>query len=603
MSVDLGAAIYIALKPILKIYAIIFVGYLLARFNIVSMETARGISNMVVNAILPCLTFNKIVTGISDKDIKEVGVIVLSAMLLFAVGTVCALITKLLTPVPKKWFWGLMFAGIFPNISDLPIAYVQSMGNGSIFSAESADKGVAYCCIFLTTQSFMMMNFGMWRLVGFDFKEKIDNEERKPDIEEGQALEKKVAEADPNQCSIQDIDSLQHLESIGKISRSSIGERDESCVPYSINSDAIDDSQSEDSSAEIESQADSLKTLGIMPVEYAHTKDLDDASSLRAYRTQSVVSSPSALEASRIKLNYVRGANTPGMPRVMKEGKSSMRRRRPSMHDVIEEYSAVDLIKDGELDLSRPLTLTEDLGNRNAGIGSFHGQDSILNDGDDQSFSVCRTSTVASVNAKGKFAKFIAKYKLGWLVYGLINFIRPASLGALLGIIVAMIPWVKACFVITYVHVHNAPDGLPVLNFLMDFTSYIGNACVPLGLLMLGGTLARLEVKTLPKGFLRVGILMTFFRLMVIPIIGVAWANKLYKLNWLDTVIGKFVMILTWSMPSATAQVYFTAFYTPVNGSHIQLDCLSLFFLMQYAILFITVPFVITYTLKVDLQL
>lgn len=601
MSVDLGAAIYIALKPILKIYAIIFVGYLLARYNIVSMETARGISNMVVNAILPCLTFNKIVTGISDQDIKEVGVIVLSAMLLFAVGTVCALIAKLLTPVPKKWFWGLMFAGIFPNISDLPIAYVQSMGNGAVFSAESADKGVAYCCIFLTSQSFMMMNFGMWRLVGFDFKEKVDDENRKSDIEERPGLEKHIPEADFNECSRHDTGSLQHLESMGKISRSSIGERDESCV-YS-NSNVMDDSQSDDSSGGTQSQAESLKSLGIMPIEYAHTKNLDDASSLRAYRTQSVVSSPSALEASRIKLNYVRGANMPGMPQVMKGGKSSMRRRRPSMHDVIEEYSAADLIKDGELDLSRPLTLTEDLGNRNAGIGSFHENDSISDREDDGGFSLSRTTTVASVNAKGKFAKFVAKYKLGWLVYGLINFIRPASLGALLGIIVAMIPWAKACFVITYVHVHNAPDGLPVLNFLMDFTSYIGDACVPLGLLMLGGTLARLEVKTLPKGFIRVGILMTFFRLMVIPVIGVAWANKLYELNWLDTVIGKFVMILTWSMPSATAQVYFTAFYTPVNGSHIQLDCLSLFFLMQYGILFITVPFVITYTLKVDLQL
>ena len=90
---------------------------------------------------------------------------------------------------------------------------------------------------------------------------------------------------------------------------------------------------------------------------------------------------------------------------------------------------------------------------------------------------------------------------------------------------------------------------------------------------------------------------------MVIPIIGVAWANKLYKINWLESTIAKFVMILTWSMPSATAQVYFTAFYTPLEGAHTQLDCLSVLILMQYAILFITVPFVVTYTIKVDLQM
>lgn len=102
-------------------------------------------------------------------------------------GTTCALITNYVTPVPKKWFWGIVFVGLFPNISDLPIAYVQSMGNGTIFSAAEADKGVAYTCIFLFTQSFLMMNFGLWRLVGLDFR---DNDHKKvedtySDLEEG----------------------------------------------------------------------------------------------------------------------------------------------------------------------------------------------------------------------------------------------------------------------------------------------------------------------------------------------------------------------------------------------------------------------------------
>lgn len=176
MSISLGAAIYIALKPILKIYTIIAVGFLLAKYNIVTMETARGVSNMVVNAILPCLTFNKIVSNISDRDIKEVGAIVLSAIILFALGTFCALITKYTLKGPREWSWGLLFAGFFPNISDLPIAYVQSMSNGTLFAPSSVDKGVAYCCIYLMSQSFCMMNFGMWRVVGLDFKQNWDEE-------------------------------------------------------------------------------------------------------------------------------------------------------------------------------------------------------------------------------------------------------------------------------------------------------------------------------------------------------------------------------------------------------------------------------------------
>lgn len=154
MSLSLGAAIYIALKPIFKIYTIMLVGYLVAKFDIVSMENAKGISNMVVNAILPCLTFNKIVSNISWRDIKEIGVIILSAFILFVLGATGALFTTFATTVPKKFFWGLIFAGFFPNISDLPIAYIQSMGNGSIFTAEEADKGVAYSCIFFIYSKF-----------------------------------------------------------------------------------------------------------------------------------------------------------------------------------------------------------------------------------------------------------------------------------------------------------------------------------------------------------------------------------------------------------------------------------------------------------------
>lgn len=577
MSIDLGAAIYIALKPILKIYTIIGVGFLLARYNIVSMETARGVSNMVVNAILPCLTFNKIVSNISDKDIKEVGVIVLSAMILFSVGSACAIASKYAMQVPKQWFWGLMFAGFFPNISDLPIAYVQSMSNGTVFDSSSVDKGVAYCCIFLMTQSFFMMNFGMWRVVGLDFRRNWDEEEESQGSENLPTDEESYSLGKPQQLknSRQDAQTLD----------SNISEKAET-APGRFFGD--------------NSHANSTQNLSLLQPQNARLRE--SSPSLEAYRTHSIFTSPD-LRARTVD-SHPSDSHTDCQTTksfTFGESRSSLRRRRPSLNDFITEYSAAEQIRDGELDLSRPLTLTEELGNKNSTIGMSPADNLPQTESIDDPLS--RVSFKSSkVQRSGKVRRFIARYKLSWVVYFLVKFIRPASLGASLGIIISMIPWVKACFVKTSVHVHNAPDGEPVLNFLMDFTSYIGNACVPLGLLLLGGTLARLQVKKLPKGILRVALAMTVFRLMVIPIIGVAWANKLYKMNWLDTVIGKFVMILTWSMPSATAQVYFTAFYTPLEGSHIQMDCLSIFFIMQYAVLFITVPFVITYTLKVDLK-
>ncbi|CAI4612462.1 CCQ_1a_G0036040.mRNA.1.CDS.1 [Saccharomyces cerevisiae] len=575
MSLSLGAAIYIALKPIFKIYTIMLVGYLVAKFDIVSMENAKGISNMVVNAILPCLTFNKIVSNISWRDIKEIGVIILSAFILFVLGATGALFTTFATTVPKKFFWGLIFAGFFPNISDLPIAYIQSMGNGSIFTAEEADKGVAYSCIFLFIQSFLMMNFGMWRVVGLDFRDT-----KEPDSEN----------ITPSVSPANDDRKLTEITKLPNITR------------------PTNAYQSEDARSNSDLSCNSITTNEMTPQAYyegfsgyikpykesngASHKFESDLPHAEIYRVSSTYSSPGALEFSRIdgsSLSYSRISKN-------SDGRSYRRKRKADMNELISKYSAAEKIRQGELDLSRPLSLTEEVGSRNASIGNVHTGYT------DESSIEEENCTNMATDGRGSLSFFIERHNLKWLQYFIINCLRPASLGAILGIICALIPWVKACFVTTYVHVHKAPDGEPVLNFLMDFTEYIGNACVPLGLLLLGGTLARLEIKSLPPGFIKSALLMTCFRLIVIPIIGVLWVNKLYSIDWLDTRIGKFDMILTWSMPSATAQVYFTAFYTPACGDHIQMNCLSVLFVIQYAILFITVAFVVTYTLKVDLK-
>lgn len=636
MTIDLGAAIYTAVKPVLKIYVIMFVGFLIAKYNIVTVETSRGISNMVVNSILPCLTFNKIVANISDKDIKEVGVIVLTAIMLFVAGGICSIIANFVTSVPRQWFWGLMFAGVFPNISDLPIAYVQSMSNGSVFSSDEVDKGVAYCCIFLTSQSFLMMNFGMFRVVGLDFRKPKDDEEKSVHTESPSlSKEEEIENSFELNCST----SKKQHSPISRVKNYVVHESENSSRDGNEVQSEIDVQSSLDEEAledrEVSQEAD-------VPVPFRrlsrsnHAQRISLSLSNSSESVLSTVSHSPALRNPKSRSSSVHSTNSHyGLPQTSTSAKrpsitdevyqrrrtnstssghsstpARQRRRRPSQNvsDVINEYSAVDRIRNGELDLSRPLTLTEEVGSTNISMDreeEIDEEDITSNVSEENSHvSLSRISTNKSQRkSRSKFSQFISKYKLEWLLYILVNFFRPASLGALLGIICSMIPWVKALFVHTDVNMHQAPDGQPVLNFLMDFTQYIGNACIPLGLLMLGGTLARLQITKLPKGIIKVAALMTFLRLAVLPIIGVAWANKIYDMNWLETDIAKFVVILTWAMPSATAQVYFTAFYTPLEGDHLQMDCLSVFFLSQYMVLFITLSFVVSYALKVDLKL
>lgn len=149
----------------------------------------------------------------------------------------------------------------------------------------------------------------------------------------------------------------------------------------------------------------------------------------------------------------------------------------------------------------------------------------------------------------------------------------------------------------------NAPDELPPLSFIMDYTSYVGAASVPFALILLGGSIARLKLGNLHPGFWRASLLLVVLRLCVMPIIGVLWVNRLVSAGWIasDDNMLMFVIMITWALPSMTTQVYFTAFYTPTDATdRTQMDCCSVYLLMQYPLLVISLPFLVTYVVKVQ---
>lgn len=510
----MGAVIFIACKPIIKIYLIMAVGYALVKANIMTMETSRGISNMVVNVLSPCLVFNKVVTSLSGSQIKLIGITVLSAILLFGTGGVLGYIASRITPVPKKWVYGLIFVGIFGNISDLPIAYIQSMGTGIIFDADEANKGVAISCIFLAVQSFMMMNFGMFQMVGLDFRE--------DDEEEAQTSEEPKDEEE------------------------SIDHQDEELVPsptkdYNYNVVPLVDSALDDGS----------------------TSDHSPIASFRERRRGSNTSSHHPL--NRILTH---------------ESAYSSRSRaiqRQNTQTLIDEYSEAELLKNQTIErLARTMSKTQEIG---------------LNFDDDE----------VLLEKHPKWNAFIKRYKLGWFEYVLINFKRVPSIGLLISLTCAMVPWIRALFVKNSIDIHQAPDHLPPLAFIMDFTIYIGNGAIPMGLILLGGTIARLQIQQIPPGFWKTSLFMVCSRLIILPIIGILWVNRLHSAGLVEDNISRFVLMITWAVPSATAQVYFTAFYTPLEGKHTQMECLAIMLLTQYPVLIITLAIFVSYQLKIIL--
>lgn len=181
-------------------------------------------------------------------------------------------------------------------------------------------------------------------------------------------------------------------------------------------------------------------------------------------------------------------------------------------------------------------------------------------------------------------------------------------MAVLVALIIAFIPWVKALFVTTdkTPNMKQAPDGLPPLNFIMDYTNYLGSASVPFGLMLLGATLGRLKIKKLYPGFWKTAVCLVILRQCVMPIFGVLWCDRLVKAGWLswekDSML-LLVIVIDWGLPTMTTIIYFTASFTPPDAVEtVQMDCVAFFLMLQYPLLIISMPFLVTYFLMVQMK-
>ncbi|ODV94696.1 hypothetical protein PACTADRAFT_69610 [Pachysolen tannophilus NRRL Y-2460] len=538
--VSLGSIIYTAVKPIFKIYIIIGVGYFLGKKNLLSVDTTRNISDIILFTLLPCLIFSKIVTNIDNSDLKQIGIICLTAVLLYFAGLIGSLICYFITPVPKNWLGGCLSVGFFPNISDLPIAYVQTLDTGSLFTEDEGDKGVAYVCIYLAVQTIFQFNLGMYRMIEYDLKDEI---KRCIDIENKiENSENAIFDSD---------DDLVQRRDFSVVNSSNINRGRTIHGSSSSNHPTVNRQGGVSKSRTISSNNNEDKEHErFLEANLGNLRGVNRAKSRRLSATQSISNSVMTTSSSVRNLDL---------------------RKLPSQNidDIVNQYSQVEKLRSG----THEATVV--------GLGDLD------------------VRPVQSRTNKWGLSDF-----LNALLLVLENCKRPPSVSLILSITISMIPWVKALFVTTtQVSLPNAPDGMPPLSFLMDFATYVSEACVPLGLLLLGATLARLSVGKMPKGYWKVPLSLTLLRLIILPIIGVLFNHRLNKIGWFggDKML-QFIGSINFGLPNATSLIYLTAFYTPAESSeHIQMDYLALTYIFEYPVLAISLPFLTTYVLKVSL--
>lgn len=533
---------------------------------------------------MPCLVFNKVLLSIDSSDLKTIGVLLLTAILYQVVGLFFSLTTRAVTPNPKYWVGGLLIAGIFTNSGDLPIAYISTLSSGTLFTAHDANKGIAYCVIFLTIFIFTMFNLGCFRLVQRDFTRKVR------DIENGLY----DPEKDPA-AGLQRLFVYSKQKFIGWFSgKKPVHEVNVGVeIPLQTTQPNLERQATIDSSSSGEPEpiplVESHKSLGLSKID----SNASGRSSMARLRP-----------VASIAQKTVPGLGT--LADDSDEDQESSLAPQPSenIKDVINAYA-----QQGKL-------------NRVSSRSSYSAPDEETPKTTDDELSadmnilqkVATTSSVVITKMhkikqkahsnKKRFLAFIHKYHLTMLWEFIKNFSQPPSAALITAIIFTMIPPVRRLFYAasdsTVQNIPDAPDGGPVLGFVMDFTSFVGNATVPLGLCMLGATMSRLGIGKLPRGFWKSILLMAVFKLVVLPIIAIAWTQKMKQLNWIspDNYMAIFVMIISSGVPTATSQVYLTAIYMPPDVDSKEMDCLAAYLIFQYILLVFSMTILLTYTLK-----
>ncbi|KAH3675711.1 hypothetical protein WICPIJ_009298, partial [Wickerhamomyces pijperi] len=183
-SVELRTVVYTAVKPFFKIYAILGCGFYLGRKDVISPFFTKMLSDVVISLLFPCLVFEKIVSELESDNIREIGIIALVSVLYFGMGGLGGLLSYYAGGRPKYWKGGSISVGILPNISDLPIAYLTTFAGGLVFDDDQGQKGIAYICIFTLFQVLVQFNFGVFKLIGYDYNQQMRDEKDDLSLEE-----------------------------------------------------------------------------------------------------------------------------------------------------------------------------------------------------------------------------------------------------------------------------------------------------------------------------------------------------------------------------------------------------------------------------------
>ncbi|KAF8183930.1 auxin efflux carrier transmembrane protein [Pholiota molesta] len=505
--VAVGTLIWISCRPLLRLIFCVSCGIGITKADIFPAVAAAGAGQILLNITLPSLMFSKIVPAFTAQNVGALGPLVFIALLYEGIGMVMAFIIKQFFWVPHRFRYGILVAGGWGNVGDIPTAVIMSVAGAAPFrGVEDQNLAVAYISAFILVFMVTLFPLGGHRLVAWDFAgPDVEPEE----VQEAMRIKRKAF--------------FNTLPRIGRCSKTKYLVEQKDTTSSSV--------------ADVEEKAVSEENIErLMSMHQRHVSIMDDVSTM-----------------------------------VPTEGVRSPMASSPP---------------------------TE--------IGHQH-RIELLDKASPQSVKMPKENTALPIhtpaNQKASAPSTSAPRRLFGLKY-IVNFLKafltPASIAIIVSFPIALIPKLKALFVpVPGVYMPAAPDGQPPLAFFLDATNFVGAASVPLGLVCLGSSLARLpfprkgQWQMLPLGAISC---VAVGRMVVMPVLGVVICQGLTKVGFIDKEdkVLQFVCIFLSCLPTATTQVLLTQVYSGTGSA----EHLSPFLIPQYILMIFTMTALIAYSIQ-----
>ncbi|KAJ7806028.1 auxin efflux carrier transmembrane protein [Mycena olivaceomarginata] len=184
-----GQLIWTSCRPLFRLIICTGCGFILTRADLFPAVAAQGTSQMLLNITYPCLMFSKIVPSFSVGNISALEPIVLIAVIYQVLGGLVAWLVSQFFWVPHRFRWGILVAGVWGKVGDIPTAVVLSIMGAAPFNG-SADQtlSVGYISGFLFVGVITFFPLGGNRLVALDY---VGPDVEREDVKEAMRLKRR----------------------------------------------------------------------------------------------------------------------------------------------------------------------------------------------------------------------------------------------------------------------------------------------------------------------------------------------------------------------------------------------------------------------------